>query len=149
MKYLQKFNEALIDKEFNKKLIAFCEEHLSYLMDNIDLEIEIDLKYSTRSNSDGILLDLNFTGHEDFVYLSDIKDSLIPFFIVLMDNYELATFSPTKFHNTKPDSILYVYYIDEKSLDKKVAFYTEKDILSGRLKDCMVNIISILIKGNK
>ena len=103
--YLKRFNESNI---FSEELISFCNNYLASIID----DGFIIKKYS--ENNDYVILRLikikkyadrnrRYDTTSDFKWNS-IKDSFIPFFKVLDDNYRLSLKEYTNYHGPKVDS---------------------------------------------
>lgn len=80
MKHLKKFNESHSDKV--QEIRQFCEEALIEL---IDKGYSIDI--SKLHNS----IKVSLVKNNKSFYWVDIKDKVIPFLEILIDNYELIT----------------------------------------------------------
>ena len=92
MKHIKRFNEAL-DENFREELQDFCELNLAYLLDE-GTEIKIEYQYSTMHM-------LTITLDEPTGWPS-IKDHMIPFLIILNNQYDIIKVAYSNTSNKKP-----------------------------------------------
>lgn len=89
MKYLRRIFEEVNRDEY-VELKDFCEMYLAYLIDEgwmIDIEMRTAV-YPNKGHYD-VLIWKNYVVAADDLIWDDISDQFIPFFKVLIDNYEL------------------------------------------------------------
>lgn len=102
MKYLKNFNEAITEID---ELQQFCEEHLTYLLDNNEFEFEVrDDIYGKKWSKIKYIIHLRKpkTGF----YWNEVKDNFIPFLFLLNDKFninrnEVNFLISTKFNDSK------------------------------------------------
>ena len=96
MKYLRKIFEEVNRDEY-EQLKDFCEMYLAYLLDDGDWKIDIAMRTSVYPNTgyyDCMIwrrYETNADGSHSYPNATwdDVSDYFIPFFKVLIDNYEL------------------------------------------------------------
>jgi hypothetical protein len=96
MKYLRRIFEEVNQNEY-EQLKDFCEMYLAYLLDDGDWKIDIAMRTSVYPNTgyyDCMLwrrYETNADGSHSYPNTTwdDVSDYFIPFFKVLIDNYEL------------------------------------------------------------
>ena len=96
MKYLRRIFEEVNQNEY-EQLKDFCEMYLAYLLDEGDWKIDIAMRTSVYPNTgyyDCMLwrrYETNADGSHSYPNTTwdDVSDYFIPFFKVLIDNYEL------------------------------------------------------------
>jgi hypothetical protein len=96
MKYLRRIFEEVNRDEY-EQLKDFCEMYLAYLLDDGDWKIDIAMRTSVYPNTgyyDCMIwrrYETNADGSHSYPNATwdDISDYFIPFFKVLIDNYEL------------------------------------------------------------
>ena len=96
MKYLRRIFEEVNQNEY-EELKDFCEMYLAYLLDDGDWHIDITMRTSVYPNTgyyDCMLwrrYETNADGSHSYPNTTwdDVSDYFIPFFKVLIDNYEL------------------------------------------------------------
>jgi len=97
MKYLRRIFEEVNQNEY-EQLKDFCEMYLAYLLDEGDWKIDIAMRTSVYPNTgyyDCMLwrrYETNADGSHSYPNTTwdDVSDYFIPFFKVLIDNYELV-----------------------------------------------------------
>ena len=96
MKYLRRIFEEVNQNEY-EQLKDFCEMYLAYLLDDGDWRIDIAMRTSVYPNTgyyDCMIwrrYETNADGSHSYPNATwdDVSDYFIPFFKVLIDNYEL------------------------------------------------------------
>jgi hypothetical protein len=91
MKYLKRIFEEVNHEEY-KELKDFCEMYLAYLLDDSDWQIAITMKtqvYPDKGYYD-VFIWKKYKVADSKPIWDDISDHFIPFFKVLLDNYELV-----------------------------------------------------------
>ncbi len=113
MKYLKKFNESS-DLDTESELRNFCEENLSYIMDDIDLKVSTVIH--TKGNNSYTYCDIRLKGKNVEITFEDdddamvgglvwqdIKNDFIPFIELLDEKYLIheddITFERTDFEH--------------------------------------------------
>lgn len=90
MKYLRKFNESedySLEKEETNELKDFCSTHLAYLLDD---GFELYIENTSYYISDDVYTYINLSKSGNTFNLSkDIKNILIPFLIILSEQYSV------------------------------------------------------------
>lgn len=140
MLYLKKFNENISDDEYNR-IKVFCEEYLSYLLDDDNIELEI---YNDKTS-----IDISIRFIDTWIYLSNITYILIPFFEFLKDEYEIIPFDISYLGYNKKNvnildkkSILYICDINGQN-----DYYNIDDIVNNKFNDCIIHSLEFSIRN--
>jgi hypothetical protein len=91
MKYLKRIFEE-VNREEYEELKDFCEMYLAYLLDDSDWQLSVTMKtqvYPDKGYYD-VFIWKNYKVADSKPIWDDISDHFIPFFKVLLDNYELV-----------------------------------------------------------
>lgn len=128
MQYLKKYNETVDFTFWFKEVKQFCEESLAYL---IDKDINVKVVGNNIFGKCGAFINIE----EHYLKITtfkwnDVKDSIIPFIVVLDSNYKIY-------------DIEFVILVNKKYF--KTIHYSHKDIINDNIDSDFITKICITI----